>query len=353
MIKANLCEPSNFTVMEMSRLYRAGFSLIPLGAGQDGKSPMTRFSGKLRLPLKQVLGPMHSKGSACYGIRTDKLAVLDCDTNDLNLIGELEARFGGAKVHIRTPRGWHLYFSTGETSRINLRDEGLPVDFKNGANSYVVGPHSIRPDGGLYAPTKGILGESALSVLGHVIAPAYSKIGVPEGSRNEMLTKRSVAMVEYVVGVDELFENLKYVRDEECCYPETIGDAEVEKIAQWAWGLRLNNCIYKGRDSEFRLNRQTLNLLKEVPNTTDCISLYVILKDLHGHRLGYHFALKHAAMRMAKHTDLSRERFVKARNSLLAVGLLRVASSYKVGSQPKSYRLSIPVSNSSQVVALG
>jgi len=39
----------------------------------------------------------------------------------------------------------------------NLRAEGLPVDIKAGARAYVVGPGSIRTDGGCYRPAKGRL----------------------------------------------------------------------------------------------------------------------------------------------------------------------------------------------------
>jgi len=36
----------------------------------------------------------------------------------------------------------------------NLGGEGLPVDIKTGARRYVVGPLSVRPDGGFYDPVK-------------------------------------------------------------------------------------------------------------------------------------------------------------------------------------------------------
>ena len=71
-----------------------------------------------------------------------------------DLVARLEARFGSSPVHIKTPRGRHLYYrATGAVP--NLRGEGLPVDIKTGACSYVMGPLSVRPDGGFYDPVKG------------------------------------------------------------------------------------------------------------------------------------------------------------------------------------------------------
>lgn len=95
---------------EMARLYRAGFHLLPLGGGDDGKKPLLKGWADKRLTLAQVFGPMHRAGVAMYGIRLDWLAVVDCDTDDPVLVAELEARFGPSPVHVQTPRGLHFYY---------------------------------------------------------------------------------------------------------------------------------------------------------------------------------------------------------------------------------------------------
>jgi hypothetical protein len=81
--------------------------------------------------LARVLAPLYRAGSQVYGIRLDDLAVIDCDTDSAELVAALEARFGPSPVHVRTPRGRHLYYRA-TTKAPNLRAEGLPVDIKTG-----------------------------------------------------------------------------------------------------------------------------------------------------------------------------------------------------------------------------
>lgn len=117
---------------EVARLKGAGFPLLPLGGGADGKTPLTRTWAGPAMPLAQVLAPMHRSGSRAYGVRLDGLAVVDCDTDDAALVADLEARFGTSPIHVKTPRGLHLYFRANGAAP-SLRSEGLPVDIKTGA----------------------------------------------------------------------------------------------------------------------------------------------------------------------------------------------------------------------------
>ena len=147
---------------ELARLKGAGLPLLPLGGGADGKAPLLRAWAGPGLSLVRILAPMHRAGSQAYGVRLDGLAVIDCDIDDDALVGQMEARFGQSPVHVKTPRGRHLYYRAGGAVP-NLRGEGLPVDIKTGLRSYVVGPLSLRPDGGFYDPIKGQLGQDALT----------------------------------------------------------------------------------------------------------------------------------------------------------------------------------------------
>ena len=321
---------------EMARLHSLGLSLVPLGSGKDGKSPLVRFGDTPRLPLKRVLAPMHRTGSACYGIRLEGLAVIDCDDDSPALVDEMESRFGVSPVHVQTPRGRHIYYRASKGNFPNLRAEGLPVDIKRGPASYVVGPRSVRPDGGVYLPSKGVLGECKLPTL-QPIAPSPRLF--TEGNRNRALTQDAIQMVELVDGQDELLSNLKYVRDEDCASPHTIFDAELSGIAEWAWKIRLEGNVYQGRSSQFRLQREAIYAIRIMPNASDAIALFVTLQDLHGHLPAKTFALQAEAMRAAGHTDLSRDRFLAARRNLEATGLLRVAANHQAGKSARTYRL--------------
>ncbi len=324
----------------MSRLHAAGMSLLPLGGGSDGKAPLRGLSATQRLSLKQVLGPMHRKGSSCYGVRLDGLAVIDCDDYDPDLIKKMEARFGASPVHVATPRGVHLYYRHSWGQVPNLRGEGLPVDIKRGASSYVVGPHSIRTDGGRYEPIKGLLDNYGLPL----IAAAETKVryrsgAITTGSRNNELCLAAINQVETIETPDELFSNLAFIRDEECENPSTIPDEELRKIADWAWSKRLEGNVYRDRNSEFRMNRACLARLADFDNVSDAVALLVILQANHGHQPGKTFTIDYPGMLHAGHTSLSRRRFINARRTLQTAGLLGVAKEYSVGHSRRSYRL--------------
>ncbi len=94
---------------EVARLNGAGYPLSPLGGGADGKALLLRSWAGSCPTLSQILAPMHRTGSQAYGVRLDGLAVIDCDCDDLDLVAQMEARFGCSPVHVKTPRGRHLY----------------------------------------------------------------------------------------------------------------------------------------------------------------------------------------------------------------------------------------------------
>lgn len=299
----------------------------------------------LPLTLRRVLGPLYRAGSQIYGVRLDDLAVIDCDEDNDNLVAAMEARFGQSPVHVKTPRGRHLYFRA-KGKAPNLRSEGFPVDIKTGPRAYVVGPLSKRPDGGLYLPIKGILGEDTLPLLGHGEAP-QSAIGVgkqvtlpiPVGDRHNSLVKAAMQMVEFVVSLEELAANLEGVRDDLCADVSTMPDGELRAIAKWAWECRLDNRIYKGRNSAFSLERSALDALRGWQNQTDALGLYVMLVDLHGHAPGKRFALDFKAMRSTGLTRLSIPRLRAARRTLQTVGLLELVGKHRAGSEHQKFTL--------------
>src|SRR6056297_1098603 len=331
---------------DMARLNREGFSLLPLGGGEDGKSPLVKFQGKSLMTLSQVLGPMHRKQSQCYGIRLQGLAVIDCDVDDPDLVDQLEARFGASPVHVKTPRGRHLYYGHDGSKLPNLRAEGLAVDIKTGVNSYVMGPGSVRPDGGEYVPVKGDLAVDALPMIkvasvARVAESQATRPGlIPEGKRNKALCDEARRMVEYVDDVDELAANLRAIRDDQCENPQTLPDCEIAKIAKWAWTLRLEDKLYRGRDSEFPIHRAALYALRDDPNEPYALVLYLRLLDLHGHNPAREFPLDYEAMKKAGHTkNLSRRQFKAARDTLLEIGVLEVAQNHVAGKRKRTYRL--------------
>jgi hypothetical protein len=146
-------------------------------------------------------------------------------------------------------------------------------------------------------------------------------------------------MVEYVDSADELAGNLLAVRDERCADASTMPDSEVQAIAAWAWTARLENRIFKGRDSAVSVHRLALDALRRWHNDTDAIGLYVLLRDLHGHTPGKRFALDFQAMRAAGLIKLSIPRLRAARRTLEAAGLVRLVGNHRAGSVHQTYTL--------------
>jgi hypothetical protein len=248
------------------------------------------------------LAPLHRANSQVYGVRLDGLAVIDCDEDSPELVAAMEARFGVSPVHVKTPRGIHLYYRAGGGTP-NLRGEGLLVDIKTGARSYVVGPLSQRPDGGLYSPVKGALGVDVLPVL-RCVADAKAT-PIPTGHRHVELVKEAMRMVELVDSAEELTSNLAGIRDDWCADPATMPDSELQGIAEWAWTCRRENRVFNGRDSAFPIHRLAVDALRGLPNGADAIALLVLLVDQHGHRPGKRFPLDFAAIRAAGLLNLS------------------------------------------------
>lgn len=309
---------------------------MPLGGGVDGKTPLLRTWTAPKLPLSNVLAPLYRTGSQVYGVRLDGLAVIDCDVDDSALVAQMEARFGPSPVHVKTPRGIHLYYRAGGAVP-KLRGEGLPVDIKTGARSYVVGPLSQRPDGGLYSPVKGALGVDVLPVLRCVTSAKATAI--PTGHRHNELVKEAMQMVELVNSAEELQANLVGIRDDWCADPATMTDSELQGIADWAWKCRLENRIYRGRDSAFPMHRLAVDALRGQTNGADAIALLVLLVDQHGHSPGKRFPLDFAAIRSAGLLNLSIPRLRSARRTLEHTGLLRLAGKHRAGSRPQTFVL--------------
>jgi hypothetical protein len=305
----------------------------------DGKAPLLSAWAGPVLPLARVLAPLYRAGSQVYGIRLDRLAVIDCDDDSAELVARIEARFGPSPVHVKTPRGLHLFYLAAGTPP-NLRAEGLPVDIKSGPRAYVVGVGSRRPDGGRYMPVKGLLGVDALSPLRTPLMPRNGAGGaISVGHRHNALVKEAVAMVEFVDSAEELEANLMAARDDFCQDAETLGESEVRGIAEWAWKARLENRIFHGRDSTLSVHRLALDALRRCDNETDAIALYLLVIDMHGHIPGKRFALDFKAMRASGLTRLSVPRLRAARRTLEDVGLLMMVGKHRAGSVHQTFVL--------------
>lgn len=320
---------------QMSRLAGLGFNLIPLG-GSDGKQPLCQFAGNPP-SLAQTLGLMRARGSMSYGIRLDGFVVVDADEASPEIDDLIADRFGQSTVQVSTPRGRH-YWYRHDGGVPNLRAEGLPVDIKAGPRSYVLGPGSVRPDSGEYIAIKGQLGATELKALGVQRHQQSRPVQISAGGRHQALIKEAIHMVAFVDDPEELTANLTFIRDSQFEDPGSVSDTEVRAAADWAWKRRLENSLYAGRNSHFRLPRPALDRLKALTNASDAIALFTVLTDLHGHGVKP-FALAWQSMRDAGHTDLPRRRFLTARDALIDAGVLMLVGNHRAGTRHQTFRL--------------
>lgn len=154
-----------------------------------------------------------------------------------------------------------------------------------------------------------------------------------------MLVKKAVGMVEFVDSFDELEANLLAIREDLCQDACTLTANEVAAIAAWAWKARLENRIFRGRDSAVSLHRLVLDALRQCENETDAIALYVLLRDQHGHTPGKRFALDFKAVRTSGLTRLSVPRLRATRRTLQAVGLVALVGCHRAGSVHQTFTL--------------
>ncbi|QOF71873.1 bifunctional DNA primase/polymerase [Aminobacter sp. SR38] len=326
----------------MEQLYAANFALIPLG-GPDGKKPLIAGWKGRRIPLEACLRRMANDNSQSYGIRLDGLLVVDIDTDNQETRDYFAGRFQQSDVVVRTGRGAHHYYRCEGFVPKAVRSDEVSIDFKAGSAQFVVGPGSTRPDGRLYLPVRGTLGSSTLPVFRDraPTAPANDGGKVQRGQRNGALWRRAVEYAPLADDFDGLLADLVALRDIEFDDAASVPDAEIQKVADWAWKLRLEGKLWAGRNSEMGINRLATDLLLPRPDGADALALYILLVSNHGHQPGKTFAVVPDAIIAAGLLGMSRRQIYRSRDVLIEVGLLAIVRKGRV-KQPNQYRLQSP-----------
>lgn len=319
---------------------------MPTG-GDEGKQPLLGFSKNSRHPFELVMRRLEQANSQTYGIRLKGLVVLDIDVDDANLIEEMHRRFGRTDCIVKTGRGFHLYYSTSEKVSINLRGQGLPVDVKQGLNAFVLGPHSLRPDGVLYQFHKEPFSLNDVPPIEPEKKPSFGTVVSASnkaqiGTRHNFLLKKACEYIEHVDSKEELFQNLLYDRNTYCTDTSSVPVIEVEGIANWIWGKRLKNLIYNKDNSAFPLSRHAYYQIRALPNGYVALELYLYLQDKHGHILGQTFQINVDALKTNASFAFGQKALHKAIKQLLELGYLKINKSYHVGKHGRIFQLSKP-----------
>ena len=331
----------------IQKFWDEGAWLMPTG-GDDGKRPLLSFSLNARHSSALVTQKLQEQNSQTYGIRLKGMLVLDIDVDDTKLIDEMRQRFGRTDFIVRTGRGFHLYYRTDKKLILNLRSENLPVDVKQGSNSFVLGPHSVRPDGVFYQFVGQSSSLSDLPSIRHEEKPIFNTVvsannKAQTGTRHEFLMRKAGEYIQHVENENELLGNLLYDRDEYCADPNTVPNSEVEKIANWWWDKRLKNEIYTKDNSEFKIKRQAYHRIRALPNGYVALDLYLYLRDKHGHILGKTFQISVNALQTSSGFAFGQKAIHTAIKQLLDLGYLTIHKNYHAGKHGRIFQLSTPV----------
>jgi hypothetical protein len=331
----------NIVTDPVGELFASGYSLIPLG-GDDGKSPLVKFANTKRLPISLVRQRMVDAGSQSFAIRTEGLAIIDCDTDNDETRRYIKERFGITRWDVKTPRGGHTYFRhVGGRLPTAVRLPSIAIDFKAGPNSYVAAPGSIRPDGGRYIGELPPASELPIFPASDVISPNFGDLSertlqqpstspagrVPIGERTNSLWKRAREYVETVDSETQLFGELRCFADQNFERPETYTDAEISKSAKWAWEKRLANSLWSGANSAGTISIAEYETLMAIPDGTLALALLVTLRHNHSVRSqqGKPFCIAREAMAEADViSGWSSTKYKRATIALKAAGLVRV-----------------------------
>lgn len=316
---------------ELARLYDAGFSLLPLG-GDDGKKPIVAFKDRARLPLALVVNRMLSAKSKAFGVRLQRLLVVDVDTDTPEARNYVSRRFGDSPVKTKTGRGFHLYFRHEGKKPATVELPGIRVDFKSGANEFAVGAQSERPDGVVYWP----LGQKLVSVSDlpkfedrdfSSADPQPTKIDgrYPVGCRQKSLKRRAHQLAVVADTFDELLADLLAFREWEIEMPENFSDTYVEGLARWFWHKRENGKLWSGKDSAVLIHRTAIDELASRGEGLAFL-LHAILVADHAHKPDEIFAIVPDGLRLSGRLKAGRRQIYDAIDVLVELKLIHCHS---------------------------
>jgi len=339
----------------MQKLHSLGYHLLPCG-GDNGKQPLRKRwnrPGLKRLPLQTVISVMLKANSSCYGIRLDGLAVVDCDTWNEETQAFLQLYIEPTEFLVRTPRGAHLYFRTGETMPGKFDADGVQVDFKAGHAHFVVGPGSTRSDGRHYDLERGdVTGvqevvpfrfkaplpsrdtvpkprnrKIELAGLGSIVpTQAFTSTVVPEGGRNKAAFAHACLLARDTSDLDEVAAALSLWVKVHCARPETFADAEILKICRSALQLRAEGRLYGAACSEFRISRNAFSVIASQSRALagNTWLLYSYLRAAHGHVAGRSFVIVAKAIADSGKLPLSKSTIDRCKQELRRLDLVRL-----------------------------
>lgn len=348
-------EPTIGLMEHMLALDFNGYWMLPLGKGKDGKEPRAKFKDRNAMPLDTIRTIMTQKQSSVFGVRCAGLVVVDVDTMTDETLAYCEQRFPASPFTVKTRKGEHRYYRSGDKPPGNIVTEEMHIDIKHGKNMFVVGPGSVRPDTGdeyrmnceplppiHELPMFRDYGQQSTSseitieaasptddgqVDQNDSVPSLVGLdgrGVPDGERFDHL--KSVAR-DFVLHADSeasLLKDLReYAKDAFEDF-DTFPERKFHDVAKWNWKNRTSNNRWGGSNSAVVIKRHETQALDKFDNGTFANRLLQDLRHNFGAQPGKRFEI--VTEKMAE-TDVipgwSRSRYHRSKETLVKAGLLR------------------------------
>jgi len=322
-------------VAEIIREHR-GFP-IPCG-GDDGKTPLVAWERMKTLPSRTTLEDWRVRfGSAGVGVLTGPSRLTVVDLDDAHLLDDAREEFGDTALIVLSPRGAHLYFrSTGEKTTTRL--DGAPIDVR-GIGGFIVGPPTIRPDGGSYRfllgtwaeldrlppPRPGSLPTTETTTKLRTIAAGEM---VKEGGRNDALFREMLRVATQCETESELAFRADGFNASLCDPP--ISDAELRKIVRSIWHYKAEGRLWVGGTARATFTREEIYALAD---DADAMALLALLRVEHGGRNGAFSISPEALTENEVLPGWTKYRYRRARDVLVKLG--EILCIHEGGSGPR------------------
>ncbi len=333
-----------------------GYWMLPLGDGKAGKSPFAKFKDRKAMPLNVISDIMRKNQSSVFGVRCAGLVVIDVDTKTGETMAYCEQRFPPSPFTVKTRKGEHRYYRSGDKPPGNIVTDTMRIDIKHGKNMFVVGPGSVRPDtGDEYRmdgePLPPIHELPVFRDFGDRSTPPADKIKASRPANDSQVDQKVSA--PSVVGLDgkgvpagERFDHLKLVArrfaqhaDSEASLLEDLRnyakgafenfdsfpERKFHDVAKWNWEKRTTNSHWRGANAPIHVLPHELELLDRHRNGAAALRLLVELRRMHSAQVGKTFAIDGESM--AEEGALScwgRSKIYACKDTLVDCGLIRV-----------------------------
>jgi len=295
-----------------------GVATYPLS---ENKKPAVRAYDRIGAPYSARLALRFSCATAggFFAGQRNKLTVVDIDSPDDRLVGEIEARFGCTPLQVITPSGGrHLYYRhSGEGRCIRPFPH---VDILGAGNVVCAGSETTK---GRYRIERGSLDDldrlPRLAARGAAQCPGK----VQPGERNTELYRYLARHAVHCDTLDALLDVARTWADRRLAEP--LPDAEIVKTATSAWRRR-------GGRKLFMQHVVGSSIYARLAANTDALALWAHLSIENGPSATFYIA-DGLGKAMGWPT-----RFVPAaRKALLGIGLVECVRRHRKGA-PALYR---------------